>query len=273
MKTGLYFMLGIAGLTIATAHSLGAKLDAPSVNGEVNGGGRKLVSTAELKAALKMVPQANRPVGVLIDGEGRYQGFPPVYVHKSYPVYLFDDGLASNCARTDPLTRDFQALQNSGNNNCRVWKWRQTDEGVQLEKQPGHWQTNTDRSKLVRFRSGEKPGIRFVYSGAHSLNKAGAASQGTTAVGSQWGGGLMLAKNGRIELTGWSSTLAETGLAGAFAESENEPVMGQYYLDGNLIAIAPDTGGMLISYISGIEENGALGPIYLGGQQYWDPNN
>ena len=49
--------------------------------------------------------------------------------------------------------------------------------------------------------------------------------------------------------------------------------MGQYYLDGNLIAIAPDTGGMLISYISGIEENGALGHIYLGGQQYWDPNN
>jgi len=224
--------------------------------------------SSNLSQAVADVPAAHRPLYVSIGSESSFLGFPPALTVKVYPIYVFQNGKATNCMALDPLTLDFAAAQRA-DEDCDVWRWRGSAPQIEIETEPGKWEP-FETNIMLDFGPGERPGISFVNRGG-----AGSTNPGVAASGVLWGGGLVLDRNGRFEISDWSSSMFSgySTRTIASASQRQQPLTGRYHLDGHIIILAPDEGAPFAAYIAGDDNpdaQGRLGHVYFGGTHYWN---
>ena len=225
---------------------------------------------ATLQAALDAVPAANVPVHTVIHGYGTHVGWPPSYIYRVFPVFLFEGGRGHACPGADPMRLDWAAL--AADEDCDVYEWRPRGAAVEFrEVGDDEWesqQPQTDR----KFGDAERLDVRFENRGGTGVDYGA----GSMAVSTLTGKNLIMTRDGRIVVTGYSTTLASGPSAVASASGKTRPIQGTYLLKGSLIAIQEDgASAPTVAYIAADTDKGVreVGHVFFGGTHYWNPDD
>ncbi len=225
---------------------------------------------ATLRAALALVPAANRPVVMVLRQEGSFSGGFNYIVYK--PWMLFANGYAtdSSCYDWDPrqLAPTPESLGRA-KQKCDILRWRKTGNRYSYLTKDG-WETDAENQQMYPFAAGMRLDKNLEnVSGAGG----GAPIPGMISVNSVYSGKLRMTKSGIMQ-SGWSSSVGISGgNVGGGASGQGVDYAGRYYLDGFLVAVAGPTGQIKIGFIGGAHDDGEprYHRMYLNGEQYWPP--
>jgi hypothetical protein len=215
-------------------------------------------SPSDLKAALAVVPAANRPVKMVLRSGTSFSGG---FVMPTFRAWmLFGDGWAVQCADWDPGVTDRATLPQR---DCRKVRWREDVRGTAFEDAPGTWKTEQP-SNLTPFSPGQRISVDLV----NTSGAGTAVGAPGLAVSSLTSGQLRMTAEGQIATGRWTSVTVSGANVGGGSSSRRGPLVGHYYVDGHLIAIADAQGRVHRGFIA--EDKGDGGPfIYLNGELFW----
>jgi hypothetical protein len=198
---------------------------------------------AKLQAALARVPAANRPVGFVTMQGWATAGMNQITVFR--PWLIFNNGNATNCFGWDPITQAATAQSLVKNDNCEVKPWRKLAGQYQLSDGEGGWTDVADYLENSAFPKGQKVNYElenwdssggrianaFVYSTVNARN-------------------LSLTPDERVRF----GTFNHTYDRGGWADAEGV-FSGQYYLDGNMMAVMQRDGTVRIHYVANYSDD------------------
>ncbi len=225
---------------------------------------------AALKSAVATVPKDRIPVLVETHGTPSYSGWPPSYVYTVSTHLYFANGFMTTCADWDPgvFAPTPQSL-GKAKDDCTVARWRRGKGGVEIELEPGKWSASESAGDgIVRFKAGERLDIAFGNIGATGFNSPGGVNVGTIS-----GSDLTLTRQGDIAIGDWSTTVVSGANVGGGSSRESGPLVGRYWIDGHVIAVADQNGQISRGFIAGVKEGSALGHVYLNGTHYWNSDD
>ena len=219
-----------------------------------------VLGVEELKTALDAVPAARRPIAVVSRSSTSFLGGIPVPSFSQWMV--FDNGYGTDCYSWNPLTTapTPEALPSK----CDVARWRKVGELYQFQDEDGMWEEPEDYGVLLSFEPGERIGVDLV-----SKSGAGGEAVGNVAVSSLSSGSLKMTETGEIQVENSTSVVISGSNVGGGSSKSKTPLMGRYYLDGYLIAIADADGNVSRGFIAGDREESGF-YIYLNGDLYWE---
>ena len=223
-----------------------------------------------LAAAAAAVPGANKPLYAVTHGYGTHVGWPPSFIYRVFPVYLFEGGRGHDCHGADPMRLDWAAI--AASEDCDLYEWRlQGDEVAFREVGDEAWETKSAEAALAdRFGANERVDVRFENRGGVGVDYGA----GSIPVSTLTGKNLVLTSNGRVVMTGYSDTLAANSAVTAYSGNETPPIQGAYRLDGNVITMLPDGQARPVqAYVSGDRREGRMEHVFLGGTHYWRPDD
>lgn len=230
-----------------------------------------IAPAGNLAAALAQVPQAHRPIAMVLRNEYKVSGLTG---YTSYlPWMVFANGYAtdSDCYEWDPamVAPTPQAMAAAGL-DCDVVRWRKAGNRYQFQDEDGAWDDPEFETPLYPGRRGQSFELEMENVGGAS---AGARTVGTGAVqvNTLWSGSLKMTKSGEISVGDWSGAVISGEMVGG-GSGRSTSVTGRYYIDGYLIAIADDKGGVRRGFFAAADTDGKLANIYLNGEQYWFPD-
>lgn len=224
-----------------------------------------------LTAAIAAVPAEARPVHIVLDGSGSFSGWPATYVYVVTTYLLFGNGWATRCSDWDPgLLRPTPESLGAAYPDCGLRRWRRSGASVELQDEEGSWSKPTGViGELRSFKPGERINIDFGNVGGTGF--AGAPGGVSTSMLS--GSDLRMSSDGRIAVGGWSSVALSGATVGGGSSSRSQPKIGNYRLDGNIIAIRDATGSISRGFIAGVPVTGQAQHIYLNGKQFWSKDD
>ena len=225
-------------------------------------------SDAALRSALAAVPKANRPVHVVVHGEGVSAGWPPSYTYTVTTHLYFANGYMTRCADWDPgLLSPTPESLGRAYPECGLARWRNTGASVQVQSDDGTWTAvDVTDGSVRRFRPAERLDVTFGNVGGAGFGGPGAATNVATVFGSD----LRMTRRGDIAAGEWSTTVLSGADVGGGSARQSQPLVGQYHLDGHLIAIQRPDGTITRGFIAGVNEDGALRHVYLNGKHFWN---
>jgi hypothetical protein len=80
---------------------------------------------------------------------------------------------------------------------------------------------------------------------------------------------MAMRSNGQFAAGDWSVTTISGATVSGYASNTGRALVGRYYLDGNIIAVAGKDGRISAGFITGTRSNGRLDHIYLNGTHFW----
>jgi hypothetical protein len=203
------------------------------------------VATSEvLVTTIASIPVANRPIAMALRSE-----WDSVTMGMNFfPYVLFANGTAieADCAKWQPQA----ATPSSG---CKAVAWKRVGSGS--------IRFGTDDPIETGGFFGFKPGQKVSY----TVSRTGGA--GVAGAASTFGGTVLMTNAGQIRVGSWSGVSVGGGNYSGFS-SRQGGLSGRYYLDGFLIAIADDRGGVSVGFI-GAKQEGKTDFLYVNGKQYW----
>jgi hypothetical protein len=224
---------------------------------------------AALKQAAAAIPVTHRPVSAVTHGTGSFSGWPPSYVYRVTPRFLFGNGFAPTCSDFDPRS----LLPSPGaplGEDCDVLPWRRVASGVQFKMEEGTWDGADIGEGVEPFKPGERIDVAFGNVSGIGFNFAGGVNTNSMS-----GDTLRMTRDGEIAVGSWTTTvISGANIGGGVARNEG-PLVGRYYLDGYIIVIAAPDGTIsrgLIGYVPDSQQGKRIGHIYLNGVHYWEPD-
>jgi hypothetical protein len=275
--TTLFFLLTVAGFAdgdraldrlVASASPSGAA-PAPLRSAAAPPAPDNRNVDAALKQAAAAVPASHRPVSAVTHGTGSFSGWPPSYVYRVSPRFLFGNGFAPTCSDFDPRS----LLPSPGaplGEDCEILPWRRGANGVQFKMEDGTWGAGDTGEGVEPFKPGERIDVAFGNVSGIGFNFTGGINTNTLS-----GDTLRMTRDGEIAVGSWTTTvISGANIGGGVARNEG-PLVGRYYLDGYIIVIAAPDGTIsrgLIGYVPDSQQGKRVGHIYLNGVHYWEPD-
>jgi hypothetical protein len=226
-------------------------------------------NNAALQKAIAAVPAANRPVAMVTRQEAQNSGGYVYYVYQ--PWMLFANGWAtdSRCYDWDPrFLAPTPASLGTAGKRCELVKWRKTGTEYYFQDEDGSWDDAGKGAKLYAFTAGQQ-----VEADLENTSGAGTAPvTGMISVNTIWSGKLKMSKTGFIQ-TDWANQTGISGGGFGGGASGGGTSSGRYYVNGYLIAVGDDRGGVSVGFIAGShdENQPRYTYIYLNGDLYWPP--
>jgi hypothetical protein len=208
-----------------------------------------------LKAALDSIPRGNRPLAMAFRSEWNSVAMSMSY----FPYVLFANNIAveADCSAWNPGITPSVATMSQLAPGCTVVRYALRGNMIQFGGDDP-----VETGGFFGFKPDERINVNMSTQGGGSVGAVGAA----TSVLS--GGQLQMSSAGRISVGSWAGTSTQGGNFIANSNSQRG-VSGSYYLDGHLIAIQDQNGGISIGFIAGKIE-GRDRYIFLNGKQYWN---
>jgi hypothetical protein len=216
-----------------------------------------------LKNYIASIPVSRRPVRVAIKWTSGFSGYPAMPTY-SISVYLFfANGYATSCADWDPaqLAPTPQSL-GAARTDCSLNRWRQVKGALEVQRDDGNWSGEGLADDVIGFKPGER--INIAFGNVRSFGVSGTVSTGTMS-----GGDLAMRGDGQFAAGDWSVTNISGASVSGYASNSGRALVGRYYLDGNIIAVAGKDGRISAGFITGTRSNGQMDHVYLNGVHFW----
>jgi hypothetical protein len=215
-----------------------------------------------LIAYANKIPAANRPVKMISRSSSSFSGWPPISTFTISIYMLFADGFATNCSDWDPaITAPKKEYMAEG---CYSTRWRKTGSNYQLLASDGTWDGSDIADDYAVPKKGERMDLNFG-----NINSYG-QSVGTMTAGTLSGSDLFMRSDGSIAVGKWASTNIAGPTVVGYSGGNDKPLIGQYYIDGNIIVLQDSDGTLSAGFITGVIDKGEWQHIYLNGTHYYD---
>ncbi len=209
-------------------------------------------NSVSLKAAMDAIPVAHRPIGIGV-AEGEWDSYNMMTEYNFYALYPGGIALNMKCP-IDPKTPPSRR-------NCGKTQWTKKDGKIYIDGKKGSDDAASDI--YFGFKPGERVSVDF---GNISGGSAGGQFTGTTSVVA--GDTLKMDVSGNIAIGSWSGASYNGPDAGVYSGGEKSAV-GEYYLDGYILAIKDKNGNISFGTITKMNKSEG-GYIYVNGTQYWE---